>query len=165
MRFDRNLSVATRQAVGGRGNASERAAGRLLLFCSLILSAGCGPERESGQVEGRVLLDGQPLGQVRVLYLPDPLSGTEGANSSAVTDAQGRYRLSYQTQQGGLGAAVGWHRITVEDIAAENSRSATRPPVARVPAVYSSARDTPLTYRVYPGRQTHDLLLSRSGGS
>jgi hypothetical protein len=66
-------------------------------------------------VEGTVTLDGAPLPDVEVVFVPDPARGNTGNNASAVTDAQGRYRLR-SPKEGRDGAAVGAHRVVVTDL-------------------------------------------------
>jgi len=136
------------------------------VLASLIVSAGCAPDTPLGEVEGTVRLDGRPAGQMLVSFLPDPERGTRGPRSVAATDAQGRYRLRSDDQRDG--AAIGWHRVVIEDLAAyatpreERSSRAQAITASRIPRLYSGASETPLRFEVKPGSQTIDLdLFSR----
>jgi hypothetical protein len=74
-------------------------------------------ERPRGTVEGVVTRDGEPLGEVEVVFLPDPEKGNFGPHAAAYTDAAGRYRLRCEALDAD-GAVVGPHRVIVRDIAA-----------------------------------------------
>ncbi|MGL4551752.1 MAG: hypothetical protein ACRC33_11235, partial [Gemmataceae bacterium] len=66
----------------------------------LTHAAGCG--RPLASVEGTVTLDGRPLPDAEVQFLPDPTQGTTGPPSSAYTDPDGRYATT---------TVVGTHRV------------------------------------------------------
>src|SRR5262245_5469525 len=81
------------------------------------LGAGCGergPKLE--QVEGRVLLDGKPLKNILVTFLPDPNESTFGPNSTAITDEDGHYRLVCEEKARRPGVIAGTHRVTLIDL-------------------------------------------------
>ena len=130
---------------------------RVALCCLAGALVGCGSPHEFGQVSGTVSLNGKPLDEVRVMYLPDPLAGNQGAHSESVSDGEGKYELVYSRDAQTKGALVGWHRVVIEDIAAENSRDRYRP--IRIREAYSSSAQTPLKFEVVPGEQTFDLEL------
>jgi hypothetical protein len=119
---------------------------------------GCEKPLEFGLVSGTVSLNGKPLDEVRVMFLPNPLAGNQGAHSECVSDSEGKYELVYSRDVETKGALVGWHRVVVEDIAAENSRDRYRP--IRIHESYSSSAQSPLKFEVAPGEQTIDLKLS-----
>jgi hypothetical protein len=124
------------------------------------LAAGCGPSTELGWVEGTVRVGNRPLDNARVSFFPDPDKGTPGRLSSAVTDAEGRYRLVYADDPTRDGASVGWHRVLVEDLNAEDRdrpRAERRP---RADLKFASSSATPLRYEVRPGPQTIDLTVT-----
>jgi hypothetical protein len=119
------------------------------LLCGLALPglfAGCGGQRLA-EVEGTVTLDGKPLENVRVEFLPDPERQTTGPRSTGVTDAQGRFRLVCENQQSG--AVVGTHRVLVTDLKQWEGLSARREDAdkplkpSRVPARYTDVGKTP----------------------
>ena len=92
-------SLAVRAVVGG------------LIVVSLI---GCGTgEPTVYPVTGKVLLDGQPLGEATVVFHPIDANSAPGRRSlTARTDANGVFRLT--THEPGDGAAAGEYGVTVE---------------------------------------------------
>lgn len=114
----------------------------LLLTGILTVFSGCSsPTTDFGEVHGRVTLVGQPLANVQVTFAPEKSSEKSPFPiSTGTTDRDGNYRL--KSANGTPGAAVGSHRVVVEDIAidapsASNSREAQdeKPPAdARPPA-------------------------------
>jgi hypothetical protein len=129
-----------------------------------VIAGGCGNRVPLGQVEGTVRLDGQALEEVAVTFLPDAAEGTSGPHSTGKTDAAGHFHL--RCEDGHEGAAVGWHRVTVEDLAPYRLPRDQTPPATtealkpRVPAAYADPGKTPLRGEVKPGEQTIDLELS-----
>src|SRR4051794_11621485 len=92
---------------------------RCRLAATLVVAAlvaGCAG-REFAEVEGTVTLDGAPLPEVEVVFVPDPERGLGGNNATAYTDAQGHYRLR-AVRDGRDGATLGWYRVVVIDLAA-----------------------------------------------
>jgi hypothetical protein len=98
--------------------ASRAGALRCLLFLAFLLFfgllAGCNRSTRPklGLVHGRVTLDGNPLANATVCFMPEG----QGRTSTAFTDNDGMYSLIYIRDV--AGAAVGWHivRITTGDI-------------------------------------------------
>lgn len=141
----------------------------LLLLTSIASLVGCGgPGVELGQVSGIVRLDGVPLANVRVEFVPEPGDNASSAAvpiATATTGSQGEYRL--QLPGGRSGAPVGWQRVVVEDLSvAEPPRSREEAdetplpaPASRVPAAYRLATRTPLRLEVKPGPQDMPLDL------
>jgi len=147
-------------------------------FCLIILAvlgaAGCGRGTKWVEVEGVVKLDGRPLGNVQVEFLPDPEEGTQGPRSTAVTDPDGNFTLVADNQK--KGAVVGSHRVLIRDlqpygdkfvgrkIEAEAQEGVPRPP-SRVPAVYSDSARTPLKEEIQSDRPTVEVNLSSTPGT
>lgn len=77
-----------------------------------VALAGCGEpaaERPAlGLVQGIVTLDGKPLEKAAVFFVP---TAGEGDSSNAVTDAAGRYELSYGGKESG--AVLGTHQVEI----------------------------------------------------
>jgi hypothetical protein len=159
---------------------ATRAALWAILFTA---AAGCGG-REFGQVEGTVTLDGVPLPDVEVVFIPDPARGSTGNNASAVTNAQGRYSLR-SPREGKDGVAVGFHRVMITDLLmVTDLTKAGDPPGAgggaalpaqpkgppgskkrRFPLSYGDPVKTPLKeVEVKPGKQTLDFDVKAKGG-
>jgi hypothetical protein len=142
----------------------------------LVAAAGCG--RQFGQVEGTVTLDGAPLPDVEVVFVPDPARGNTGNNASAVTDSQGHYRLR-SPKEGKDGAAVGLHRVILTDLLMVTDTTAAGVPAPagagaappqplgskkrRFPTAYGDPTDTPLKdVEVKSGPQTRDFDVKSS---
>ncbi len=126
---------------------------KLCLLAGLLTLVGCNSSVETGVVTGVVTKSGKPLEQVMVYFMPDPEKETKGAHSTAITDDQGRYELMYYGENHGPGAAIGWHRVTLEDMIPENFRGAGAPPRSRVPEKMSKPWQTPLNFEVKAGEQ------------
>jgi hypothetical protein len=115
-----------------------------------VLAASCtrsGPTLV--EVEGTARLNGKPLANVQVEYLPE----ANGPRSLGVTDAQGRYRLASDAQDSG--ALVGKHRVILHDLSVYSDKSVgtgrdkeevLKP--SRIPGRYASAAQTPLKKEV-----------------
>jgi hypothetical protein len=131
------------------------------LLVMLLLLTGCGPGVEIGEVTGVVTQGDQPLEQVMVYFMPDPEKGNRGKHSTAVTDAAGRYSLTYSGDHPYEGAAVGWHKVTLEDLVPENFRGAGRPPKSRIPDSMTEPWQTSLQFDVKQGRQTIDIQVPK----
>jgi hypothetical protein len=154
-------SQATGRCPGEQETPAERRWERVAL-CGLILGAlvpsllcGCGRHVPLGQVEGSVRIDGQPAGQVMVVFIPeDPRM----PQSFGVTDELGKFELRCNNKS--PGAAVGKHRVMVVDAAAgpavksrHDDEMASGPP-SRIPSIYNRADRTPLRITVSAGSQT-----------
>jgi hypothetical protein len=160
-----------------------------LLALLPLLLAGCSRVPPMGTVSGVVTLDGQPLPDVEVQFLPDPEQGTRGATASCYTDEQGRFTLRTERHHTD-GALVGTHRVVFVDIAAlpdpgslpgmgamlgreeqgglpAMPRKDRKPKKNRVPPWYTDPNQTPYrTIEVKEGDQTlnFDLQTGRRRG-
>ena len=131
----------------------------LLLLLACLLITGCGPSEsvpEIVSVTGTLTMNGQPLDQVKVSFMPDGENGNQNARSSwAETDSEGKYVLKYQLPGDERdGAAVGAHKVVLRDLIPNRSRgeqdeapSATR----RFDRKYTSATTTNLEANVKAG--------------
>ena len=126
----------------------------------LLITCGCGKDVELGSVSGVVTKGGKPLDQIYVQFMPDPESAEENASSStAITDEQGRFSLSYGRSGKRSGAVIGRHLVTLEDLASENHRGEGAPPAPRIPPNYMRPWDSPLECDVKAGQQTVNLQI------
>jgi hypothetical protein len=141
-----------------------RSRGRLLAGFALLaaLAVGCNRGPKFAEVEGTVRMNGKPLANVRVEFLPDPEKGTKGPPASGVTDANGRYELKLDDQR--PGAVVGHNRVLLHDLAPYENLPPGRLPdsyklkPSRLPPQFFDASRTPLQKEVKEGgRQTIDL--------
>jgi hypothetical protein len=118
-------------------------------------------------VSGVVLLDGKPMPDAIVQFIPEPDKNTEGSTSSGKTDGEGRFRLRSEDKYARDGAVVGFHRVVVWD-----ARTAAPPrnrwsegkrpdmPPSRIPERYIRAQKTPLRQEVKSGPQTITLEVA-----
>lgn len=129
-----------------RKNACMTIGGCLWLTLAL---AGCGGAPAAdlpnlAQVDGIVLLDGQPLSGARVLFEPQQ----SGSTSSAMTDDQGRYEVWYGN--GEPGAALGSHTVRIFKMDGDAGPEL-------LPARYNERSE--LTATVGPGENAVDFRL------
>lgn len=78
-----------------------------------LFAAGCRPqqEKEVAPVSGTVKLDGKPLENVKVFFVPVSRGkdGKQGPIAFAVTDDKGHFTLAHQDD--GIGAAIGRNQV------------------------------------------------------
>jgi hypothetical protein len=117
------------------------------------------------QVAGVVMLDGKPMPEALVEFLPDSDKGTHGPVSAGITDEEGRFRLLSHDKRDG--AVVGNHRVLVQDARsipqAVSEATPVKPPPpkpSRIPTTYASVANTPLREEVKPGTQTITLEVT-----
>jgi hypothetical protein len=120
------------------------------------LLAGCSSGSSVTEVEGTVTLNGKPLDNVRVEFLPDPEAKTSGPRSTGVTDAGGRFKLTCENERSG--AVVGTHRVTLTDLKQWEGLTAKREDAnkplkpSRLPERYTDVVKTPFRgVEVKPG--------------
>jgi hypothetical protein len=125
----------------------------------LLLLAGCGPSvpagPETGTVTGVVTLDSKPLPKVMVAFQPE--GNAPGGPSMGLTDAEGKYELTYNATT--KGAVVGSHKVRVT-----TPTDAPSPPGTKyqdpIPTKYNSS--TELIQKVTAGANVINLdLLSK----
>lgn len=145
-------------------------------ICSLVClaSVGCGPDGpELGTVSGTVTMDGQPLNNVLVTFMPE----AGGRSSTGKTDSSGKYTLMRLEQKG---AEIGSHKVSVttlqvaeaaEEVGSDSDaymKQAMGDPSAydnatvseAIPAKYNIS--TELVEEVTSGGNTIDLELTSS---
>jgi hypothetical protein len=140
----------------------------------LLLGTGCARKTRplNEQVEGTVKLDGVPVAQVHVEFIPDEGPETVSPSSTGTTDDQGHYSLTCNNLK--PGAVVGPHRVVIKQGRTEGRRDLDDPPGGKagggtprksaptVPAVYGIAGQSPLRVEVTADQHTYDLQLSRN---
>ncbi len=129
-----------------------------LSVVAVLVVAGCdGVWPQNDLVEGTVKLDGTPVPNVVVEFVPVPRdSQTQGPSSTAVTDDAGHYKLTCANKRSG--AIVGKHNVVV--LAGRSEGDGPARPV--LPAVYAATEKTPLQIEVTAGEHNYDLPLSRN---
>lgn len=124
----------------------------LLLICQ-VFCVGCAGEfgPELVPVTGTITLDGQPVQQAVIRFLPDNSKGTKGPIALGVVESSGRYSL---TSPGGRdGVIEGHHLVTIiceEQAEREVSEGVfeTVGDKCHVPAHYASEKTSELTAEV-----------------
>ena len=115
-----------------------RAAGAVVLFAVLLVSAGCGSKVKLVPAEGVLKIGGKPAANVSVQFLPDVTKGASGPTSYATTDAEGKFRL--KTYDGQDGAVAGPHTVILADLDEERppqGKALTKAP--RLDSKYTTA--------------------------
>ncbi len=112
----------------------------------LVLLCGCGVNTpDLVEVEGVLMLNGQPLPEFKVMFHPDPEELNFGLSSSGETDQNGKFTLLYQSTPPKSGAAVGWHKVTLEDLVPAKLRDDGGEPIPRrVDRKFLSTTSTPI---------------------
>jgi len=111
----------------------------VLLLMAISILSGCGGETyapELGSVTGKVTMEGKPLADATVTFIP-----ADGPPSAAITDASGTYRLKFKN--GADGALPGKHTVTISTDKDGSGAAET------VPAKYN--KNTTLTAEVKAG--------------
>jgi hypothetical protein len=117
-------------------------------------SVGCRPGYQNvSPVTGRVTLDGVPLSEAQVMFLP-----TTGRPSTGETNAEGIYELVYTFKQ--KGAEHGMHTVRVTTAYTRQDYTVGK---ERVPKMYNE--QSTLQKEVRQGRNTIDLALVSGGGA
>jgi len=118
------------------------------ILCLAIGSiVGCRPQVPLVPVEGILLLDGQPLPEVLVTFIPEAAGPHPPIRSMGMSDESGNFTLRAETLS--PGALGGEHRVIVEDLAilkASRTDDGTviSLPAERFPTTYSDPLKTPL---------------------
>jgi hypothetical protein len=131
---------------------------RPLCLLALGLLCGCGANNGLAPVQGRVLLDGQPIAGAAVLFEPE--SG--GVPATGVTDASGQFSLT--TSGRGAGASLGKNSVCVsKQVIAQPNRKVEEGEIvamkSETPVKYASPQTSGLTIDVKPGMPPVELQL------
>jgi hypothetical protein len=129
-----------------------------ILSALLITSVGCGKKLPAlGEVSGTLSLNGKPLDEVQVEFLPDPEKGNMAQPSKAETDKDGRFVLVFSGAVEKNGVPVGWNRVVLQDFKAMNSRE--NPMEPRFGSNFTTAFETPIKLEVKEGKQEFKIEL------
>ena len=150
-----------------------------LLLCSAFLAvlsvAGCNKAVPVAEVSGIVKMDGKPVPNVKIMFMPDPQKGTAGPFSAGLSDDEGHFKLTCEDERSG--AVVGWHKVVLLNSGEnlyrtprhgrrDDDEPVPKAPKAKktgpkVPEKYTTAGKTPLEMEVKPTKNDLELLLSR----
>jgi hypothetical protein len=130
------------------------------VLLTLLLLAGCTPtptadysNLELVEVRGRVTLDGIALAGARVEF-----ESTDATRSTATTDAQGRYRLMFDSRQPGCPPGTKIVRIRMAPALADEE-DPDAPPTSSVTIPSRYNIDSQLTAEVSDTERTFDFPL------
>ncbi len=134
--------------------ASSRGVLSWLLTCLVLGAAGCSDGRPPRvTVSGQVLIDGQPLQQGSVQFIPKG-----GRPAVGKIDENGRFTLStYDTDDG---VVLGVHQVAVnasEYLSAKKKKW-------HAPKKYATFRTTPLTQEITGSVDSLEINLTWDGG-
>lgn len=139
--------------------------GCLVLFTSLL---GCGPSGKGLKVEfveGIVKLDGEPLSQASVTFIPITEEGTI-ESAGGYTNDKGVYRLTSGNGDAEKGAVAGEYRVLVSKISSKSlgessggvynpgpsGYAVTYEQTQLLPKIYQDRENSPLTATVKKGK-------------
>lgn len=110
------------------------------------------------KVEGRVTLEGKPVGGAVVIFHPADKSGNESTNPRAISDNAGKYMLSYVGDEDG--APAGDYLVTVKSTpgSSKSGKSAVTLPDRYLDPEASGLK---VTVKAEP-KQVIDLPLKRN---
>jgi hypothetical protein len=141
----------------------------VLLFV-LCLSLGCGGGGKkwaaNDQVEGTLKIDGAPLPNVMVEFVPDLDPQIQAPISRGYTDEAGHFKLAFENDK--PGAVIGKHNVLIRQGRSASPGEEDRDPQKaaakgpRVPAVYANPLQTPLQIEVTADKHDYPLTLSQS---
>jgi hypothetical protein len=143
--------------------SQSQRAGLVVAAFGFLTAGGCGGP-SLGPVEGTLRMNGKPLANVMVEFLPE----ADGPRSSGVTDPEGKYRL--KTIDDRPGAMVGTHRVVLNDLQIYDDKPPApgekkkkdiipvRP--SRLPPRYAEVANTPLKKEVHAAPNTIDLEVT-----
>jgi hypothetical protein len=114
----------------------------------LTVTSGCGgvDQPKLNPVRGKVTLDGQPLANAIVSFIPD-----KGPPSGAITNSEGKYEMRFKS--GGQGAVTGVHAVTISTDMDGNGS----PGAEKVPQQYN--KTSMLSAEVKNGPNEHNFEL------
>lgn len=143
----------------------------VLLVVFALLFSGCDSGPATGLVTGVVTIDGNPVADATVSFYP-----AQGRASTARTDENGKYELSFSRQK--KGAVLGEHKVTIiTEVLTETDYGASddyanregdeslgkiknRNRAEMLPSKYRDRKLTDLTANVEPGENVFDFPLS-----
>jgi hypothetical protein len=147
---------------------------RILPAASLLVVFGCSSHIEfNDKVEGTVKLDGAPLANVLVEFVPNLKSRDQAPMSRATTDATGHFTLMCSNER--PGAVVGKHNVLVRtgrggragademDAPPADGNTAGGRPV--IPGEYASAAKTPIKIDVTADKHSYEINVQSFAAS
>lgn len=144
-----------------------------LMLAGLLLILGCSgkPVPQFVVTEGTLMMDGKPVPLALVEFMPDVKQFGAEVNSSAVTDANGKFSLICGNTPG---AMVATHRVVINEgpppagtrgqdaesqarLAEYTSKLTNRP----IPPIYGNFSSTPLRVEITAEKRDHVLNMKK----
>lgn len=126
------------------------------LFAASIIS-GCGGERSDlGEVTGTITLDGQPLSNAQIQFVPN---GGVGSTAYGKTDSNGHYSMMFSRDASGASLGENGVRISTADVGEQDGEEVVIK--EQVPPKYNS--ETELVADVQSGANIFDFALESGG--
>lgn len=167
------MNASLRRGCARRSSCGKSMFGVGWLALAQVVCLGSCQHDPPAMVEGTLRLNGKPLDNCLVTFFPESSPGTKFTQATGLTDQQGLFRLRSNQHEG---AALGWHRVTVQDMSvstgvhrrdngpvdAETNPTQPPPPLrhSRVAERYVSLTATPLRQEIKPGHQVIDLEIN-----
>src|SRR5262249_34317050 len=122
-------------------------------------AGGCGPGGpEIAYVSGRVTMDGKPLANATVVFIPE-----NGRPAGARTDADGNYALNFTEGRRGASPGKNAIRITTQREASQDKNGKTIPGSKEtIPNRYNTVSE--LSFTVEPKKRNTANFDLKSGG-
>ena len=136
----------------------------VIAACAFVISTpGCGNKslKFNNEVNGVVTIDGTPLANIRVEFIPSTADGTVRPISYAVTNDSGAFKLTCENSK--PGAVIAKHRVVIlQGRGGENShdRVDPSPDDLRVPEEYKIASKTPIEIEVTADKHDYPITVS-----
>lgn len=126
----------------------------VFLVLPLLVLAGCGKTEVAFVPASGVLNDveGKPMPDIKVTFMPDVREGNAGPSSTAITDGEGKFSLrSIDNKR--EGAVPGKHRVTLIDMKEERpAQGEEAVETSRIPSVLTT-EDGALLVEVTEGKE------------
>jgi hypothetical protein len=143
-------------------------------MCLFLSVSGCGgkPLPQLTEVQGVVLIDGEPLPRAQIQFVPELTSFGSDFNSRAITDDEGKFRLVCR-KTGEPGAVLGVNRVVVSEHTPPELRGSSAEAQLKfaeyveelknrpIPEVYGSVGKTPLKIDVTAAQKEYTIFLAR----
>jgi hypothetical protein len=131
----------------------------IVLIVVALCTSGCGNSGPLVPVEGVVKINGQPAGNLQVIFTQaQALPGKQRKAGSAISDAGGKFVL--KPNDGSPGLPPGKYKVAVLDnnLAVDEEPDPNKPPIPnRIPRMYADVLSTPLDVEVVEGKSDYEI--------
>ena len=134
--------------------------GLCAVVCTVLFGCGGGGDQLT-PVEGKVTVNGAPLGTGSVSFHPDAAKGNSTPHIPVGNlDAHGNYKVMSATQEG---APLGWYEVTVSAQEPIDPKNPYAPPKHLINPKYSDLSNSGLEIEVVPSPAAgaYDLKLAK----